>query len=456
MSKNFSNFLKEKEHKLENINEDFRQLGRTIKNFLQPIVSPTKFIRNMVGNVNLQEEEQNFIFEVNQAFRRYANKFIGKEQYQSKILGKPLLIDKARADSIYRNLKNNFKIILSESYKGKDKGTITNLNIMKLEKLIQTEEERAAEKLAEKEAERAKEEAKENATKKRAAEEHAKEVEERRKNISLDAERFNVAPNGINGLDAEKFNVTPDQIKGLGVVSSIAAPASDKEFGSPSSVTKPSPDEEVATSNTAPSTPPKPSIPILGGITNFKFMQNLNKLILNIEQYFKDSDEENVPDKPVFNALKLIKRLYKNVETENEPKKRFKQHGKNINYLGKDNWKLLLTKIVETFMSKQCDFADDTFTNNAIEYFIEKAPKYNPVQQHYEAFHTYIRLHNKNWQNILSSLSVINKFVDEFCRNNPDLCGKTGRGSSKLLSKLRENKNITFSEWLLITENKLF
>jgi hypothetical protein len=442
MSKNFSNFLKEKEHKLENINEDF-----------------TKFIRNMFGSVNLQEEEQNFIFKVNQAFRRYANKLIGK-QYQSKILGKLLPIDKARAESIYRNLKNNFKIILSKSYKGKgdkQKGEATiDENIIKLEKLIQTEEELVAEKDAKEKSKRAEEEAKENAAKKQAAEEHAKEVEERRKNISLGAERFNVAPNRINGLDAEKFNVTPDQIQGLGVVSSIAAPASDKEFGSPSSVTKPPPDEEVATSNTAPSTPPEPSIPILGGITNFKFMQNLNKLILSIEQYFKDSSEENVPDKSIFNALKLIKRLYKNVETESEPKKRFKQHGKNISHLGKDNWKILLTKIIETFMSKQCDFADDTFTNNAIEYFIEKAPKYNPVQQHYEAFHTYIRLHNKNWQNILSSLSVINKFVDEFCRNNPDLCGKTGRGSSKLLSKLRENKNITFSEWLLITENKLF
>ena len=92
MSKNFSNFLKEKEHKLENINEDF-----------------TKFIRNMFGSVNLQEEEQNFIFKVNQAFRRYANKLIGK-QYQSKILGKLLPIDKARAESIYRNLKNNFTL----------------------------------------------------------------------------------------------------------------------------------------------------------------------------------------------------------------------------------------------------------------------------------------------------------------------------------------------------------
>lgn len=454
MSKNFSNFLKEKEHKLENINEDFRQLGRNIKNFLQPIVSPTKFIRNMVGNVNLQEEEQNFIFEVNQAFRRYANKFIGK-QYQSKILGKPLLIDKARADSIYRNLKNNFKIILSESYKG-EKGTITNLNIMKLEKLIQTEEERAAEKLAEEEAERAKEEAKENATKKRAAEERAKEVEERRKNISLDAERFNVAPNGINGLDAEKFNVTPDQIKGLGVVSSIAAPASDKEFGSPSSVTTPPPDEEVATSNTAPSTSPEPSIPILGGITNFKFMQNLNKLILNIEQYFRDSDEENVPDKPIFNALRLIKRLYKHSEAANDQKKRFKKHIKNINYLKNENWNLLLTNIIEAFMSKKCDFADDTFTNNAIEDFKRVADIYKPIENHYPAFDSGLRARSENWRIIALSLSQINRYVDEFCRNNPDLCGKTGRGSGKLLSKLKENKNITFSEWLLITENKLF
>jgi len=45
MSKNFSNFLKEKEHKLENINEDF-----------------SKFISNIFGSVNLKEEEQNFVF----------------------------------------------------------------------------------------------------------------------------------------------------------------------------------------------------------------------------------------------------------------------------------------------------------------------------------------------------------------------------------------------------------
>ena len=121
MSKNFSNFLKEKEHKLENINEDF-----------------SKFIRNMFGSVNLQEEEQNFVFKVDQAFKRYANKLIG-EKYQSKILGKLLHIDKARAESIYRNLKYNFKIILSESYKGKGdkqkKEPTINLNIIKLEKL---------------------------------------------------------------------------------------------------------------------------------------------------------------------------------------------------------------------------------------------------------------------------------------------------------------------------------
>ena len=441
MSKNFSNFLKEKEHKLENINEDF-----------------TKFIRNMFGSVNLQEEEQNFIFKVNQAFRRYANKLIGK-QYQSKILGKLLPIDKARAESIYRNLKNNFKIILSKSYKGKgdkQKGEATiDENIIKLEKLIQTEEELVAEKDAKEKSKRAEEEAKENAAKKQAAEEHAKEVEERRKNISLGAERFNVAPNRINGLDAEKFNVTPDQIQGLGVVSSIAAPASDKEFGSPSSVTKPPSDEEVAASNTAPSTPPELIIPILGGITNLRFMQNLNKLILNIEQYFRDNGED-VPNKPIFNAFKLIKRLYKHSEVENDQKRRFKKHRKNINYLGNENWNLLLTKIIEAFMSKRCDFADDTFTNNAIEDFKRVADIYKPIENHYPAFDSGLRARSENWKIIALSLSQINRSVDEFCRTNPDLCGKTGRGSGKLLSKLQENKNITFSEWLLITENKLF
>jgi hypothetical protein len=441
MSKNFSNFLKEKEHKLENINEDF-----------------SKFIRNMFGSVNLQEEEQNFVFKVDQAFKRYANKLIG-EKYQSKILGKLLPIDKARAESIYRNLKYNFKIILSESYKGKgdkQKGKATiDENIIRLEKLIQTEEERIAEKDAKEKSKRAEEEAKENTAKKQAAEEHAKEVEERRKNISLDAERFNVAPNRINGLDAEKFNVTPDQIQGLGVVSSIAAPASDKEFGSPSSVTKPPSDEEVAASNTAPSTPPELIIPILDGITNLRFMQNLNKLILNIEQFFRD-DGEDVPNKPIFNAFKLIQRLYRHAEMENNQKKIFKRHGKNINILGKDNWKILLTKIIEAFMSKRCDFADDAFTNDAIKDFNRVANIYKPIENHYSDFDRGLRKNGKNWKIIALSLSQINRYVDEFCSNNPELCDKKGRGSGKLLSKLRENKNITFSEWLLITENKLF
>lgn len=415
MNKNFIKFLEEKDPTFINVNEGIFDL-----------------IRHMIGDVNLQAEEQKLIVNLNAAFKKFFSKMIG-QKYYNKHAKKSFFFRKEQTDSIYRNFKSNLKAVITRSYKGKKdttkKGVIDfeiEKSIFRIEPEILSNEEKIDVLHAKAEEAMAKE---------------AEEAENQRKRARPESPRTQAPPSEKPLLSA------PSQ------VSQNISTDTEKPNATP--IATPPPDEEVATSNTAPSTPPEPSIPILGGITNFKFMQNLNKLILSIEQYFRDSGEENVPDKPIFNALKLIKRLYKHSEVENDQKKRFKKHRKNINYLGNENWNLLLTKIIEIFMSKQCDFADDAFTNNAIEYFINIAPNYNPIQQNYSNF-TNIRNRNQNWQKIFASLWEINKFVDEFCRTNPDLCSQTGKGSIKLLSKLQENKNITFSEWLLITENKLF
>lgn len=401
MNKNFIKFLEEKDPTFINVNEGIFDL-----------------IRHMIGDVNLQAEEQKLIVNLNAAFKKFFSKMIG-QKYYNKHAKKSFFFRKEQTDSIYRNFKSNLKAVITRSYKGaKDttkKGVIDfeiEKSIFRIEPEILSNEEKIDVLHAKAEEAMAKE---------------AEEAENQRKRTRPESPRTQAPPSEKPLLSAP--SATP--------------------------IATPPPDEEVATSNTAPSTPPEASIPILGGITNFKFMQNLNKLILSIEQYFRDNGED-VPNKPIFNALRLIKRLYKHSEAENDQKKRFKKHRKNINYLKNENWNLLLTKIIEAFMSKKCDFADDTFTNNAIEDFKRMANIYKPIENQYPAFDRGLRTRSENWRIIALSLSQINKFVDEFCLNNPDLCGEKGRGSGKLLSKLQENKNITFSEWLLITENKLF
>jgi hypothetical protein len=395
MNKNFIKFLEEKDPKFINVNEGISDL-----------------IRYMVGDINLQAEEQKLIVKINAAFKKFTNGMIG-EKYYNKHAKKSFFFRKEQTDSIYRNFKINLKAVITRSYKGEaDANRRGVIDFEKEKQIFEIEREILDEK------------EKEDVV-------HAYAYEYQQKY-------------GRNRARPESPRTQ--------------APPSEKPLLSAPSATPiatPPPDEEVAASNTAPSTPLEPSIPILGGITNFKFMQNLNKLILNIEQHFRDNGE-NVPNKPIFNAFKLIQRLYKHTEMENDQKRRFKKHKKNINYLGNDNWNLLLAKIIEAFVSNQCDFAVDTFTNDAIKDFKRVADIYNPVETNYSAFDRGLRKSGENWRIIALSLSQINKSVDEFCSNNPELCDKKGKGSGKLLSKLQENKNITFSEWLLITENKLF
>lgn len=199
-------------------------------------------------------------------------------------------------------------------------------------------------------------------------------------------------------------------------------------------------------------TKPAPE-PIMGGAIDLKFIQNLNKLILNVNKYFKESGEA-MPEKPIFNTLELVRRLYRYSEVPDDPRQRFKKHRQNINHLGNENWRLLISKIVEIFVSKGCNFEDDNFTSEAIETFKNLASRFLP-EINYENFRRSIT-RNANWRNIVLSLSEIARFVEEFCKKNPDLCSSKGKGSAKLLPKLRENQNIGFSDWLIINENTLF
>ena len=118
MSKNFISFLRAKNLK----NEGF-----------------IDFLKNLVGDIDLPAEEQKFIYQINQSFKKYTNNLIGMNHHNN-IVNNLYPITKEKAYSIYRNLKNGLTEVLKNSYK---RVKLNNEDFkFKLEERIESEEEK--------------------------------------------------------------------------------------------------------------------------------------------------------------------------------------------------------------------------------------------------------------------------------------------------------------------------
>lgn len=197
-----------------------------------------------------------------------------------------------------------------------------------------------------------------------------------------------------------------------------------------------------------PEPEPRPEEQIFG-IVGKNFLKNFNNFYheffdeMNKSEYF--GNEEN---KPPFSTLKIIKRLY----TYRASDTALPFTKKNMSRLGKDSWNEILTYAIETLKTNNCNFSDESFCDDIIDHlkqFSENGWYVNILND--------LKASNQNWRRLLKSLNQISTYIDTFCQRHPDKCEEKGKkGGEKLLKKLRESKNITFSDWLLISENKLF
>jgi hypothetical protein len=193
---------------------------------------------------------------------------------------------------------------------------------------------------------------------------------------------------------------------------------------------------------------PRPEEQIFG-IVGKNFLKNFNNFYheffdeMNKSEYF--GNEEN---KPPFSTLKTIKRLY----TYREGRDDLPFTKKNIRHLGKDAWSEILTYAIEALKANNCNFSDESFCDDIIASLKELSEN-----GYYANILNDLKRSNLNWVRLLKALTQISKYIDTFCTRHPEKCEEEGKkGGEKLLKKLRESKNITFSDWLLISENKLF
>ena len=158
-------------------------------------------------------------------------------------------------------------------------------------------------------------------------------------------------------------------------------------------------------------------------------------------------------------TLQVIKRLDGNV--------------KNRNFLGDDNYKSLIDGIIQILKQDNCDLEDNSFVQNLIDIFdkvYDRALSSSDPKGKLKNLHSALSLSkigvDRPWNRFSTALSKINRILSVFCDDHPDKCSTSPsniqnrvirfRGNQKLLDKLVENKNITFSDWLLIKENILF
>jgi hypothetical protein len=188
-----------------------------------------------------------------------------------------------------------------------------------------------------------------------------------------------------------------------------------------------------------------------------KFPDNLKKLYSHIfEKIASHSETEGMKDS--FNFLQTLQVI-----------KRLDGHIKNHSFLGDSNYKSLIDQMIRTFEKNNCDLTDDLFLQNLIEVFdmvYDKIINSSAIDEKSKKIYTALRSTRNNgerpWEKFGPALTDINKMIGVFCDQYPDKCSsirgasRLMLGSRKLLGKLEENKNITFSDWLLIKENILF
>jgi hypothetical protein len=188
-----------------------------------------------------------------------------------------------------------------------------------------------------------------------------------------------------------------------------------------------------------------------------KFPDNLKKLYSHIFGKIA-SHPETEGMKDSFNFLQTLQVI-----------KRLDGHIKNHSFLGDSNYKSLIDQMIRTFEKNNCDLKDDSFLQNLIDVFdmvYDKIINSSAIDERSKKIYTALRSTKNNgerpWDKFGPALTEINKMIGVFCDQYPDKCSnikgasRLMLGSRKLLGKLEENKNITFSDWLLIKENILF
>jgi hypothetical protein len=188
-----------------------------------------------------------------------------------------------------------------------------------------------------------------------------------------------------------------------------------------------------------------------------KFPDNLKKLYSHIFGKIA-SHPETEGMKDSFNFLQTLQVI-----------KRLDGHIKNHSFLGDSNYKSLIDQMIRTFEKNNCDLKDDSFLQNLIDVFdmvydkiINSSAIAEKSKKIYTALRSTINNGERPWEKFGTALTEINKMIGVFCDQYPDKCSsikgasRLMLGSRKLLGKLEENKNITFSDWLLIKENILF
>lgn len=188
-----------------------------------------------------------------------------------------------------------------------------------------------------------------------------------------------------------------------------------------------------------------------------KFPDNLKKLYSHIFEKIA-SHPETEGMKNSFNFLQTLQVI-----------KRLDGHIKNHSFLGDSNYKSLINQMIRSFEKNNCDLKDDSFLQNLIDVFdmvYDKIINSPAIDEKSKTIYTVLRSTRINgerpWEKFGAALIAINKMIGVFCDQYPEKCssikGASNQmlGSRKLLGKLAENKNITFSDWLLIKENILF
>jgi hypothetical protein len=185
-----------------------------------------------------------------------------------------------------------------------------------------------------------------------------------------------------------------------------------------------------------------------------EFVKNYDNFVETMLDAFKRNeyfDENKFP----FSAFLLVKRLYKYKPVPFQRTGSYEQHPRNMKYLGIKNWKTIASKIMEIFKSHNCNFNDENYTDEITKNLNDMLSVNG--SSYYMGIFGDLKKSSIKWKDLLQSLNEIEKYIKSFCKDNPKKCDEIGKGGTeKMLKKLKETKNLNFSNWLIMKENILF
>ena len=179
-----------------------------------------------------------------------------------------------------------------------------------------------------------------------------------------------------------------------------------------------------------------------------EFVKNYDNFVETMLDAFKKNEYFNENKFP-FSAFLLVKRLYKYKALPFKMGS-YERNPKNIRHLGKKNWDKIASKIMQIFRSHGCDFDDENYADKVTEDLrkILDAGGSN----YYMGIFGDLKKSSEKWKNLLQSLNEIENYIKSFCKENPEKCGEVGKGTERMLQKLKEAKNLNFSDWLILRE----